>query len=261
MLDLLRLAVSDNPGHRIASQRPHRSTANANIVRKHLGFRAELGDVLADDDDTDDLVIAIPSGSRAAQDLPALATLSQERELVISNVLPCEGLCQHRLHRVCKVLSDEVTDEALADGLLVRKACEQRRPPVPLVHNPLRVQPDDGCIERAHQASKVLDGCLGLQALAPRSSEVLTDVEDALHGLAGTSQGPEQGGTARAAAYRRRACEGEAADNAIERRDAYGASRRGTQQQLVPWLVLGAATNTEAALQAAAAGGIVRRAA
>ena len=81
-----------------------------------------LGQVLPDADDADDLAVRAAPGGGIQQDLLALPELREEGELEVRRLLAHERRRQHVVHRVLELVGDEVHHQRLADGLLLAEA-------------------------------------------------------------------------------------------------------------------------------------------
>mmetsp|Transcript_94055 Transcript_94055/g.304232 ORF Transcript_94055/g.304232 Transcript_94055/m.304232 type:complete len:204 (+) Transcript_94055:2226-2837(+) len=119
----------------------------------------------------------VPPRCGATEDVSALATLCQQRELVACNLLPGQHLGEHGLHRVAVLFRDECLDQALAERLLRDEACQLRGLRVPLIHNAGAIDPKDRSIEGAHQPCQVLHRQLHIQPLLQRPCKILGHIQ------------------------------------------------------------------------------------
>eukprot|EP00976_Prorocentrum_cordatum_P105696 1194308-Prorocentrum_minimum.AAC.3 len=139
--------------------RVRRVDERAQVLRHALQLALRLlalGDVLSYTHHTHNVVVLVPAGGGVQQHLHALLVLGEQRKLEVRSLLALEGVLQHKLHDILVVRVDELLHQVVAQHLLLRKPGDLRGLVVPLVHQALLVDTEDGRVRRVDERAQVL---------------------------------------------------------------------------------------------------------
>ena len=148
-----------------------------------------LRDVLAHADDPYNLARHIPSRRGVEQHFHSALVLGEERELEVRLFDALQRVIEHLSDRGAEFFGDVYLHQVLAHNLMLGEARNLCRLVVPLVHQPVRVDPEDGRVRRVDERLQLLrdSRLLDLDLLALR--DVLADTQHAHHIAADVAPG------------------------------------------------------------------------
>ena len=158
---------------------------------RHLQLRLlALRDVLPDAHHADDVAARVPPRGRIQQHLHAPPSLVKSGKLEVGRLAAQQRVVEHLLHRRAVLLRDvRRRPGACPITSSLRVARDLRCLAVPLVHQPVRVDAEDGRVRRVDEVVSSLATRVQLLLAAIQLCDVLPDTDHTHHGPADVAPG------------------------------------------------------------------------